>query len=294
MASSNGLARLSTKLGGILPRTAGPVGPGGGIAFVIDYDVDFTALPSQELFDGNNLIDNKTWEVSNKGNSTYFGVINGAGLSIIAFNPSVAVTVQDATRTAPLMTIPLPQLSGDLNLTSSREVWLWARMEVSNNGVNYHNGAVLALESNPVSSPPFTRLSATMNTFSNYRCILGATNEGGNQIWAGAWTLGVETDSSSNPVSDSMDVIAIRYHGHFAEIYCGIYSDGWPLRSALTLRAILREGTLSVQGDSWSAFTGGFQRALGMLVACEAAGNIPSQMILKNIKVEHLPVSSTP
>lgn len=270
-------------------------GGGGGINYITDYDVDFTAQPTQELFDGANVIDGVTWTVANKANTTYFGVLNAVGLQIWTFNAIANTEMQGTDTSAPHMTTPLPPFNADLTLKASREIWLWAQITVDNSLVSYNAGAMLALEAR-FSPTLFTRLSVTRNTFFTNNCVVALSNESGTQAYAGQWSgAGPDTETASAVVAPTVDVYAIRFHDQVAEIYYGTYAAGWPTRSALILRAILRTGTQGV-GAIYSAFSSGFQTGspIMALFANEARANVLTKMIVLRFKIEHLPVESAP
>jgi len=103
-------------------------GAGGGWTTL--YDVDFTSLANQDLTsggDGNKTIDGKTWRADNTGNASIMDLLNGTGLRIQLGSASEYL---NGTRTAPIVALPITELTGDA--TPFNPMRFWVEFSVAN------------------------------------------------------------------------------------------------------------------------------------------------------------------
>ena len=265
-------------------------GPTAG--YVKDYEVDFTALSAQAFSsDGPHTVDSKVWTVENSAVTTGypFGIVSGVGLQMDCAATSHGLA--GATRTGPLVTIPLTSFDGSYaNLEQIDEVWVWVRLALPVDTTGYNSGTLVGLESTPLGTR-WTRLAAIFNGYFGGGTggrFLGSVNISGSEAVTGQH---VNDNADTGQFLHTDDVLVLRYFNTGeARIYSGVFGTTFPNRSTLTLRARLRSsgqsGSDNSTGGSFSAWREGLA-VDGNGLRIILAGSNTTDAIFKNLRVEH-------
>lgn len=255
------------------------------------YEVDFTALPTQVISNGANLIDGHSWTASNMAAMQVSSIIHGQGLSLTSGTDSAQIL--GSIRAGGLLTVPLSAFSSAIRMGNVSEVWLWVATSQPGQTVasdTYNAASVVALESNPYNGSAYTRVGGGFNCFGVSpwsQFVTGQTNEAGTEEifpWTGH-TLAV-----------GYNMYAVRLlSSGLAEVYLGNMLSGgtFPDRSTLTLFFTLRLGLAN--GIPASGWTSAFNEGLGILLGCSHSATVhEAQMatVFKRLRVEYVPVGA--
>lgn len=244
-----------------------------GGAYVTAYEVDFSALASQAIVNGANVIDGKTWTAENVGNSTVFNVINGTGLRIRPSGGDLA----NATRTAPLLTTPLTNIADALAFSQTSDLRVSLILD-SPDDAAFENMRMY-LETSPFGGAA---------SYLNWGAMRGTGGGGRSHIS----TRQLDAVSSYNEVFTNVndDVMVIRFLSlDYVEIWSGVSVAGsWPADKDLRLRNVIYNPTTFAVGLNVPTRVVDPKLLNIMLAAAADAGSgFNYQPVFKKLRFQH-------
>jgi hypothetical protein len=230
------------------------------------YSVDFTALASQNLRTGGNgskTIDGRVWTWANDTNAATADVTNGSGIVLVANANSS--DYNGATRTAPILTIPLSSLFSNYSV-ENHIVRVRARLIVTNATANFEGGALYIEDS---VSPTQQNISiwSVVNASKELRIFETANGTSVNEV-----------QNIARGAEDAFTLILEAPDKY--EAWSGTYSGGFPANPGFGYSAKM----ITAATPLWSVQS---SPRIGLLVATANTSNHGTTSTITHLMVDY-------